>query len=62
MENILLAALGRGQEIAAVCAEDQGADRSHGVVCCCLVDFRLENFVVGVPSSKIDRISSAQPA
>jgi hypothetical protein len=32
MENILLATLGGGQEIAAVCAEDQGADRSHGVV------------------------------
>lgn len=34
MENILLAALGRRQEIAAVCAEDHGTNCSHFCGCC----------------------------
>lgn len=32
MEDVLLCALGRRQEVAAVSAEDQGTNRGHGVV------------------------------
>lgn len=33
VKNVLLAALGDGQEVAAVCAEDEGSDGSHCCVC-----------------------------
>lgn len=34
VKNVLLTALGDGQKVAAVCAEDEGSDSSH---CCFLV-------------------------
>lgn len=33
VKNVLLAALGDGQQVAAVCAENEGSDGSH---CCSL--------------------------
>lgn len=38
MENVLLTALGSRQEVAAVCAKDQGTNCSHFRYCALLLD------------------------
>lgn len=52
MENILLAALGRRQKIAAVRAENQGTDRGHGDVAVVWSSFAQRNSMFAFPARR----------